>query len=244
MGAPIPASVRRKLEALEYKSMNTVSLDGDEFKKIIVWIEEEKIRLLEKKDRQRLHRFDKTWHKALQEYCKEIGANVDTDNWKFEEQAEVRLQVLDCLLSLAIHDIYQDKVQGGNLKTPAVTEGDGKAQKHDLEGFVAPLNKIFSAWGLPQLQNDANDDDVGAAIECVHKRVHAADGPAAGNELKHLNIGVDSDDPDVNKAVAILRLMHGKELRDLQYNINNILTQLQQITADPKTDSRLGRVGR
>jgi len=244
MAVGIPASVRRKLEALQYRSMNTLSLDGDEYKKAIVWLEEEKIRLLEKKDRQRLHRFDKTWHRALQEYCKEIGAKVDTENWKFEESAEVRLQVLDSLLSLAVHDIYQDKRDAAEIKMPPVEKVDEEQAERQLSAFIAPLNRIFTAWGLPLLPEDSRDPDIGAGIECVNTRIQAAEGDKLGDELTTFNIGIDTEDEEVNKMVAILRLMHGKELRSLQYNINNIITQLQELTADPKTDSRLGRVGR
>lgn len=240
----IPASVRRKLEALQYRSMDKVSLDGDEYKKTIVWLEEEKIRLLEKKDRQRLHRFDKTWHRALQEYCKEIGAKVDTENWKFEESAEVRLQVLDSLLSLAIHDIYQDKTDAAEIKLPRVDNVDTEDAERQLSSFIAPLNRVFAAWGLPYMPEDARDADIGAGLECVHTRIQSAGGTKLGDELTTFNIGIDTEDDEVNKMVAILRLMHGKELRDLQYNINDIITKLQTLTADPKTDARLGRVGR
>ena len=48
----------------------------------------------------------------------------------------------------------------------------------------------------------------------------------------------------MNDAAKILRLLHIKELRDLQTKINETIASIQSITANPKTDSSLGRVGR
>lgn len=51
-------------------------------------------------------------------------------------------------------------------------------------------------------------------------------------------------DKVLNEAVKILRLLHIKELRDLQTKINETIVAVQTITANPKTDSSLGRVGK
>ncbi|MGH0190389.1 UNVERIFIED_CONTAM: hypothetical protein FKN15_045400 [Acipenser sinensis] len=51
-------------------------------------------------------------------------------------------------------------------------------------------------------------------------------------------------DATLNEAAAILRLLHIEELRDLQTRINEAIVAVQAIIADPKTDHRLGKVGR
>jgi RLL motif-containing protein 1 len=48
----------------------------------------------------------------------------------------------------------------------------------------------------------------------------------------------------LNEAAKVLRLLHIQELRDLQTKINETIVSLQTITANPKTDSSLGRVGK
>ena len=48
----------------------------------------------------------------------------------------------------------------------------------------------------------------------------------------------------LDEAAKILRLLHISELRDLQTKINEAIVAVQAITADPKTDQRLGKVGR
>ena len=50
-------------------------------------------------------------------------------------------------------------------------------------------------------------------------------------------------DPVLNEAAKVLRLLHVAELRDLQTKINEIIVAVQKLTADPKTDQRLGKVG-
>jgi RLL motif-containing protein 1 len=51
-------------------------------------------------------------------------------------------------------------------------------------------------------------------------------------------------DKALNEAAKILRLLHIKELRELQTRINETIVNIQKITANPKTDSSLGRVGK
>ena len=60
-------------------------------------------------------------------------------------------------------------------------------------------------------------------------------------------LGIASDmkgQPGLGKALKILRLMHLKELRSLQDDINDTIESVQALTANPKTDTRLGKVGR
>jgi RLL motif-containing protein 1 len=42
----------------------------------------------------------------------------------------------------------------------------------------------------------------------------------------------------------VLRLLHISELRDAQTAINELVVDVQGLTADPKTNTSLGKVGR
>lgn len=48
----------------------------------------------------------------------------------------------------------------------------------------------------------------------------------------------------VDAAASVLRMLYVADLRELQDQVNELLMQLQALTANPKTDSRLGKVGR
>lgn len=62
--------------------------------------------------------------------------------------------------------------------------------------------------------------------------------------MDSINTGFDTSDKILNEAVKVLRLLHIKELRDLQTKINETIVNIQTVTANPKTDSSLGRVGK
>ena len=64
--------------------------------------------------------------------------------------------------------------------------------------------------------------------------------------LKDHDFGVPKDitDPVLKEAVKILRLIHLHNLRELQSDINAAIETVQAATANPKTDTRLGKVGR
>ncbi len=45
------------------------------------------------------------------------------------------------------------------------------------------------------------------------------------------------------EAAKILRLLHVRELRELQDQINMAIVRVQELIANPKTDTKLGKVG-
>ena len=47
----------------------------------------------------------------------------------------------------------------------------------------------------------------------------------------------------MNEAAKIIRLLHVTDLRELQTRINEAIVAVQAITANPKTNQSLGRVG-
>ena len=75
-----------------------------------------------------------------------------------------------------------------------------------------------------------------------------ADGAAVARNPPTLDdvpsgVGLD-DDPVVDAAVRVARLLHVNDLRRLQSDADALLVAMQEYTADPKTDSRIGRVGK
>jgi RLL motif-containing protein 1 len=57
-------------------------------------------------------------------------------------------------------------------------------------------------------------------------------------------LGFDTGDYVLNQAAKILRLLYIHDLRDLQTHINECIVAIQNVTADPKTDTKLGKVGK
>lgn len=242
----LPKALKRKLGVLQYPDLESARLSTPEYCKIILWLEEEKIRLYEKADRRKLRDFsDEAWYKHAASYAKELG--VPSPEGLSDKDSTMKLRVLNALTNVAIHDVYRDKVEGKEVKMAAPSKpvsggGEGKQQLRDL---VQPVNKLLQQWKLPQLTQDAIDTDTIAALRCVRTRLchPAKPGPSVQLDLDELPTGFESPDPEVVKAASILRLLHSIELGQLQVNINNVINELQELTADPKTDSKLGKVG-
>lgn len=245
-GGPLPGALTRKLEALKYPELATVSMEGQNFCKIVLWLEEEKIRYYEKKERQNLRDFGKAWYTYAVEYCKELGVVAEGLD---EKNAAVKLRVLNGLTNLAIHDIYRDKAEAGELQSappPKGVIGASERAAAKLQDLVPALNRLLGAFSLPKLPDDAADADTIAALQCIHVRVCPPPAKDAGSQLDlaTLPVGLDVADPEVKKAACVLRLLHGNELQTLQVHINQVINELQQLTAEPNIDARLGRVGR
>lgn len=57
--------------------------------------------------------------------------------------------------------------------------------------------------------------------------------------------GMNQEDEDIEQAARILRLLQIQSIREMQTVINETIVETQNLTSDaPKTDTRLGKVGR
>ena len=80
----------------------------------------------------------------------------------------------------------------------------------------------------------------------MKKDSNTSDGKCMEIKLEEHDFGFTDRqmDPVLKEAGKILRLMHLTNLRKLQSEINNTIELVQSATANPKTDTRLGKVGR
>lgn len=76
----LPRFVARKLSILKFPDPSILSVKTPNFQKIVLWLEEEKIRLWNQTDRVKLR--DVTsgakWFKVAKEYLKELGTATTT----------------------------------------------------------------------------------------------------------------------------------------------------------------------
>lgn len=61
--------------------------------------------------------------------------------------------------------------------------------------------------------------------------------------IKDANQFIFGENKDLDEAAKILRLLQIHNTRILQTSINEAIVSVQQITANPKTDTKLGKVG-
>ena len=82
----------------------------------------------------------------------------------------------------------------------------------------------------------------------IQKRMKKSSKPqvskSCDDDLRKLPLGFATGSDVLDSAGTIARVVHRNTLRELQNEVNNLLVQVQEFTANPKTDSSLGRVGR
>ncbi|XP_055496386.1 RNA transcription, translation and transport factor protein [Leucoraja erinacea] len=240
---------RRKLAALEYHNSGVFDCkDEVGFRNLIVWLEDQKIRHYKIEERGTLRNVQNNeWPKHYEKYLADVNCPF---------KAEERQENLDWLLGLAVRLEYADNVDkyknctADNVKNDA-TKGTDPLINLDVN------NPDFKAgvMALANLLQIQRHDDYLIMLKAIRILVQERLSPEAianANRAKegftvslekHL-LGFDTGDATLNEAARVLRLLHIEELRDLQTRINEAIVAVQSIIADPKTDHRLGKVGR
>ncbi|CAM9592770.1 RNA transcription, translation and transport factor protein [Lampetra fluviatilis] len=242
---------RRKLAALEYHDPASFNHnDETEYRNFILWLEDQKIRHYKIEDRGNLRNIHSTeWPGYFEKYLADVCCPFI---------AKERAEVTDWLLGLGVRLEYGDnvekynKISADSLKSSG---GNSKPSDHLTNLDVSNPDVKAGVSALANLLQIPRHDDYLVMLKAVHILVQqrlSTEAIAKANESKagipialDQNIlGFDTGDATVNEAARILRLLHIEELRELQTKINEAIVAVQAITADPKTDQRLGKVGR
>jgi len=275
---------RRKLLALDYYRADNLDVSkDDDFRSLVIWTEDQKIRHYKIEDRGTLRDLDNPlWEEAFDKYWKDVGFPVD---WKVME----RTQIVDMLLGYALRLEYGDNADKFKAVTPEAAKEAAVAKPilntgnpldnleptsddfrkglltvaqtldiplHDdplvLASAIAKTIKAKLSKDVllpkedkspsPQPQQQPQQLTLGGRKKIVASSISATSGSAFPYETSDL--GFETGDAALDNACRILRLLHIKDLRDLQTKINEIIVGVQIHTADPKTDQRLGVVGR
>ncbi|KAK3750024.1 hypothetical protein QZH41_008661 [Actinostola sp. cb2023] len=250
---------KRKLAALEYHHPNTFNINSEEeCRSLVVWLEDQKIRLYKIEDREALRDVkNENWSKGLTKYLTDLQCPL---------KSKQKSSVLDWLLSHAIRLEYADNAHKYN--SPAKEERQAAASgKTDVSDELLNLtvdNPDLKAgvMSLARLLNLPEHHDQYVLLQAIQALIESRlskEGIQEASEkkkgdkkkeptdiisLRTADLGFDTGDSAVNEAAKVLRLLHISELRDLQTKINEAIVRVQAITANPKTDQRLGQVGR
>ncbi|CAD2103771.1 hypothetical protein YYG_01742 [Plasmodium vinckei petteri] len=99
-------SLKRKLVLLGYESYD---IENDDFYRMILKIEEEKIRLYKPKEREKLnYTKEKNYIEHILKYLKKLNINVANINKTNINEIEIRKYILNNLTTLALLDEYKD----------------------------------------------------------------------------------------------------------------------------------------
>ncbi|KFO29718.1 hypothetical protein H920_08873 [Fukomys damarensis] len=221
-----------------------------EFRNFIVWLEDQKIRHYKIEDRGNLRNIPSSdWPKFFEKYLRDV-------NCPFKIQD--RQEAIDWLLGLAVRLEYGDNAEKYKDLTPDNSKNTDNANKNAEPLINLDVNNpdfkagVMALANLLQIQRHDDYLVMLKAIRILVQERLTQDAVAKANQTKeglpvaldkHI-LGFDTGDAVLNEAAQILRLLHIEELRELQTKINEAIVAVQAIIADPKTDHRLGKVGR
>ncbi|ESP00602.1 hypothetical protein LOTGIDRAFT_112115 [Lottia gigantea] len=248
---------RRKLLALEYQRPDDFNIDDEtEFRNMVVWLEDQKIRHYKIEDRVALRNVadTKVWENGVAQYLKDVNSP-----YSFGSSQEEKLAVVDWLLGYAVRLEHGDNLDKYKQVTPESVQA--KARKPagssnnpldrldfndpDFKAGVTSLSMLLKV--PPHSDHLVQLKAISLLIQDRMASIKNNQNPPKKDEaipLAQTVLGFETKDYIINEAAKIIRLLHIKELRDLQNNINSAIVSVQAITADPKTDQKLGKVGR
>lgn len=218
--------------------------------KLVSWLEDRKIRELEIQDRNALKAGGIGFLDELSKYMKTLNSPYETvtdDNIGM---------IVMWLLSHAISVEYEDNVT--ILKDSE--EGDLVDNSTDINEIDIQVNELGKSLGLIRNTNESS----ASFLHRIARKVRLSLTPGAIDILKEtttdnnnddnssngtytLNdfpLGFASGDEAVDQVSKVIKMLHLFDLRELQNDLNALIVLGQEYTANPKTNTKLGKVGR
>uniref|UniRef100_A0A1A9X446 RNA transcription, translation and transport factor protein n=1 Tax=Glossina brevipalpis TaxID=37001 RepID=A0A1A9X446_9MUSC len=245
--------LKLKLEALEHPSPDKVDYnDRKVFASTILWLEDQKIRSYKIEERGNLRKVDNLamWEEAYIRYKNDLGM----------PQLESPLEELTWLLSYAVRlefldapdnfkEINSQKFEQQQSKSIAPSiknENFFDNMDFNHKDFIAGVRSLAQKLKVPHHPNHLVQLEAIARV--VKERLPSTvkdRQPITGTPFP-FERGNDkvSNDQALDYPVRILRLLQIQSLRELQTRINETIVTIQNLTANPKTDTKLGKVGR
>lgn len=221
--------LKLKLTALGHPNPDTFDINSEqEYRSVVVWLEDQKIRHYKIEERGALRNIESsTWLQAYDTYQKDLASPITSGS--LTEQ-------INWLVSFAVRLEYADNAAKYN-------EAKADAPKTAVPKVVStnPLDNIdFSSPTFKQgvdrlctLANIGPHPDHRVRLSALAKILKTSPHPSPASQ----------DTNVVQKPTDVLKLLFLSDLRQLQTSINEALVAVQSVTADPKTDTSLGKVG-
>lgn len=242
------------LTALNHPNAGSVDYyNRKEFASTVMWLEDQKIRQLPIDSRAFLRDTDKLdkWEIEYSKYKKELG--MPTFVKPAEEMAwllslAVRLEFLD--ESTIYKDINSEQINQRNKANNANAPNMKSKNIFDNIDFNQPefergLKTLVNQLGFTSHPDNAVLLEAAAILINKNKETFAGSkhNTVTGSSLTFEEKYIVAKDRSLDLAVRIMRFNQIYKLRDLQTKINETLVAVQNVTNDPKTDTKLGKVG-
>jgi len=225
--------------------------DVAQYRSAVVWLEDQKIRHYKVEDRADLRIIrSSNWEQHFHKYLKDLECPLDLND---------KHGIMDWLLGWAVHLVYDENALKYQEKLPdkatiecqtpvLVTANPLDNLAFNSEEFIEGVNNL--AKELSITRHPDHLVTLKAICELITSKMHASTVENSAKvttgklmPLNEIELGFEVKDPVLKNAAKVLRLLFINDIRDLQTKINEVMVAVQTITANPKTDSSLGKVG-
>ncbi|XP_050530437.1 RNA transcription, translation and transport factor protein isoform X2 [Daktulosphaira vitifoliae] len=223
-------------------------------REIVVWLEINKLSLFKPKDCAELKKINSTtWESTFKKYCTLCSSPIKSTQLQ---------EHLEWLLGFAIRKEYTKNKQDYESKTkevlnsvtdvPMVVPSNNPIDNLDCNSqeFKEGVEKLADLLNISKHPNHLVTLEAIRNLVCKRLSDDCIKNPSSvlpKGEPFPLDLVKSfknkSSNPAVEQALKVLRLVQVHKLRDLQTCINECIVSMQQITSNPKTDTKLGKVG-
>ncbi|EGI67192.1 PREDICTED: UPF0568 protein C14orf166 homolog [Acromyrmex echinatior] len=247
----------RKLKALGYLEWDKVNGNNTQhFRKVIVWLEDQKIRHYTIEDRQKLRDITSSeWPKTFEKYCNDVDCpitknEIDQLEWfigyaiwlEFGDDCQKYQQVIGSKAK----DVKKE------MKVPSIKSTNPLDNlDFDSDAFKKGINSIAKLLNVPKHSDHLITLQACSKLVCNKLNTDAIKQSNSAAYAKNKSLTKTIIGPSFNmgdgmldNAAKGLALLYIQDLRNLQTKINETIVAVQNITANPKTDTKLGKVGR
>ena len=207
---------------------------------------------------------DSAWRAALTRYCSDVGCpHTPTPSPDAATDAAVRDWLLGHSVALAAVDAgagvaaatAHAVVRGREALDAADAAAAGAAQPpFDDAGDDATLAAVHQLADALHVGPGPPTERAAAAASVLAERVAPAAAllgagapaptDAVATMLEAVPLGFSTGDGAVDRAAAALRFLYVRDVARLQADVDKAIGDVQAFTANPRTDTRLGKVGR
>jgi hypothetical protein len=256
---------RRLLNCLQYPLAAEINFTSKADVLILVcWLEDRKIREMEIEEREVLRKDGEHWDGAFTEYLQKLGCPF---RWTALGDAETSADCLAWFIAHSVSAEYEDAAESCvNIEDDAVFVGtnnsgnvmdiddisvnvSGEAGSED-PALRQAIDEMGTLLALARSQDEGSISYLKRAAR--QARLFLTEGSlqslqnkgSQGTALVAFPSVFECADPLIKQLAVVLRMLYLSDFRELQNDLNSLIVLGQEYTANPKTNSALGVVGR
>jgi len=207
---------------------------------VVGYVEDRKVRALDISERAGLRSAGAAFDAALLQYLAALGC----------PHTRITDAAVGWLLARAVNCEYEDRGAECNARAAARAAAAAPPPADERRRIDAALRGLCASAGVPYTSLEADGPAALGALAAKARAAETAPSAAGGAaaaapppDAAQFPLGFSSDDAAVDERARVLRMLYISDLRRLQDDVSRCLSAAQAYTADPKTNSTLGKVG-